>query len=264
MMDYPGDNPGVSNQKELQDPTGLDAPARVHTPTPEAPEHAHESARVAEGNMEVASAGVAGGKTEVATPEDTPTTTPANATINKNDNSDDESKNGIETEHTEIPDDEVYHPITMMPSVQSVCGLRPRRVRDYSHRHAFIVHHTMTQYSLKRVLKKFKDKGEEAASKELEQLHLKQTFTPQDAKDLTTGQKKSALESLTFLKENRDGAIKGRACADGRKKGAVPTRLTQHRPWCPSIPYLLRLVQHCLLTGLLCFLRMSLPVCHCV
>jgi hypothetical protein len=76
----------------------------------------------------------------------------------------------------------------------------------------------MTQYSLKRGLQKFKEKGKEAVSKELEQLHLKQTFAPQDAKDLTVGQKKSALESLMFLKEKRDGSIKGRACADGGKQ----------------------------------------------
>jgi hypothetical protein len=52
----------------------------------------------------------------------------------------------------EIPDDEVYHPDTMTPSVQSTYGLRPKRARDYSHLHANVVHHSMTQYSLNRGL----------------------------------------------------------------------------------------------------------------
>jgi hypothetical protein len=76
----------------------------------------------------------------------------------------------------------------------------------------------MTQYSLKRGLKKFKVKAEEAVSKELMQLHMKDTFEPQDVKTLTGDQKKSALESLLFLKDKRDGTIKGRTCIDGRKQ----------------------------------------------
>jgi hypothetical protein len=47
---------------------------------------------------------------------------------------------------------------------------------------------------------------------------MKDTFEPQDVKTLTGDQKKSALESLMFLKEKRDGTIKGRTCADGRKQ----------------------------------------------
>jgi hypothetical protein len=117
-----------------------------------------------------------------------------------------------------IPDDEVYHPDTMTPSVQSTYGLRPRRARDYSHLHANIVHHAMTQYSLNRGLRKFKVKGEQAVEKELEQLQLNETFAPVEVKDPTPTQKKDALESLMFLKEKRDGYVKGRSCADGRKK----------------------------------------------
>jgi hypothetical protein len=43
----------------------------------------------------------------------------------------------------------------------------------------------MTQYSLKRGLNKFKVKAEEAVSKELMQLHMKDTFEPHDVKTLT-------------------------------------------------------------------------------
>jgi hypothetical protein len=96
-------------------------------------------------------------------------------------------------EEAEISDSEVYHPEYMTPSIQRVYGLRPNRARDYSHMHANVVHHAMTQYSLKRGLKKFKVEAEEAVSKELMQLHMKDTFEPQDIKTLTGDQKKSAL-----------------------------------------------------------------------
>jgi hypothetical protein len=44
---------------------------------------------------------------------------------------------------------------------------------------------------MKRGLKKLKEEGEEAVSKELED--LKQTFAPQNAKDITADQLESAL-----------------------------------------------------------------------
>jgi hypothetical protein len=43
-------------------------------------------------------------------------------------------------------------------------------------------------------LKKFKEVGEEAVSKELIQLHMRDTFKTQNAEELSTGQKKGALE----------------------------------------------------------------------
>jgi hypothetical protein len=80
------------------------------------------------------------------------------------------------------------------------------------------MHHAMTQYSLKKGLKKFNEVGEEALSKELLRLHIRDTLKPQNAEELGTDQKKGALESLVFLKEKRDGTIKGRTCADGWKQ----------------------------------------------
>jgi hypothetical protein len=103
----------------------------------------------------------------------------------------------------------------MTPSIQRVYGLDPHRARNYIHVHANIVHHAMTQYSLKKGLKKCKVKAEEALSKDSLQLHMKDTFSPQDAMKITRDQKKSDLESLMFLKEKRDGTIKGWACIDG-------------------------------------------------
>jgi hypothetical protein len=44
-----------------------------------------------------------------------------------------------------------------------------------------------------------------------------------NSRKLSTAQKAGALESLMFLKEKRDGSIKGRSCADGRKKRETVT-----------------------------------------
>jgi hypothetical protein len=111
-----------------------------------------------------------------------------------------------------------YNPVTWTLTIQRVHGLHPRKGREYSHLHANIMHHAMTQYSLKKGLKKFKEVGEEAVSKELLQLHMRDTFKPQNADELSTDQKKGALESLMFLKDKCDGTIKGGTCADGWKQ----------------------------------------------
>jgi hypothetical protein len=118
----------------------------------------------------------------------------------------------------------------MTTSIQRRYGLRPRKARDYSHMfsHATVMHHAMTQYSLKKGLMGFQKVGEEAVSKELKQLHTRDTFTPQDSSELSDTQKRGALELLMFLKERRNGTIKGRACADGRRQHetAVPGAAT--------------------------------------
>jgi hypothetical protein len=68
-----------------------------------------------------------------------------------NDNGDDESNGEDDAGNVETPDDEIYHPYTTTPSIQRIHGIRPKKPRDYSHIHANIVHHTITQYSLNRV-----------------------------------------------------------------------------------------------------------------
>jgi hypothetical protein len=76
----------------------------------------------------------------------------------------------------------------------------------------------LMQYSIKAGLKKFGERGEAAVTKELKQLHDMETFFPVDASTLTKQDKAKAIASLMFLKEKRNGDIKGRACADGRKQ----------------------------------------------
>ena len=69
--------------------------------------------------------------------------------------------------------------------------------------------------SLRKGLKKFGQKGRDAAYKKLKQLHDRVVFETIRIEDLTEIEKRRAMESLIFLVEKRDKGIKGRACANG-------------------------------------------------
>jgi hypothetical protein len=75
------------------------------------------------------------------------------------------------------------------------------------------------QYLLQRGLKKFGNEGAQAATKELDQLHQRNCFSPVDVSAMTPSEKKKAQEALMFLTEKRDGSIKGRMVYNGK-----PTR----------------------------------------
>ena len=70
-------------------------------------------------------------------------------------------------------------------------------------------------YSLEKGLSKFKEKGKEAAIKEISQLVNRKVFKPIKLEDLSLKEKQKAMNSLIFLTEKRDGTIKARACANG-------------------------------------------------
>ena len=70
-------------------------------------------------------------------------------------------------------------------------------------------------YSLKKGLKKFKERGHQAAVGEMKQLHDRVCFRPINPNTMTTTERKKAMESLIFLTEKRDGRIKARTCANG-------------------------------------------------
>ena len=99
-------------------------------------------------------------------------------------------------------------------------NLRARKPRDYSHMHATLEETVMTQHSMKRGLKEFGDAGVEAVLKELQQLHDRKVLEPKNANHLTDDERRAALQYLMFLKKKRNGTIKGRGCADGRKQRA--------------------------------------------
>ena len=73
-------------------------------------------------------------------------------------------------------------------------------------------------YTLKTGIKKFGTRGYNAAYNEVKQLHQRDCFVPVKIGKLSKEERSRALESLIFLTEKRDGRIKGRTCADGRKQ----------------------------------------------
>jgi hypothetical protein len=145
---------------------------------------------------------------------------PSNKASDDPDSSDDK-------DNDDIPRPQVYHPDTWTPSQQRVHGLRPKKERDYSHLHANIVHHAMTQYSLKKGFKKFPKKAEAAVTKELLQLHMKETFAPMNGAKLTDVQRKAALESLMFLKKNEMGPSRDEHALVAGNSGKGPPSLMQ-------------------------------------
>jgi hypothetical protein len=82
----------------------------------------------------------------------------------------------------------------------------------------------LTQYNLKQGRKKLGDKGKQAVLNELQQLYDRDVIEPIDPSDLTPEERKGALRYLMFLKEKRDGMIKGRGCADGRPQRDYMTK----------------------------------------
>ena len=67
-------------------------------------------------------------------------------------------------------------------------------------------------------MREWGEKGYAAAHSEMKQLHLRNTFKPKHWSELTQIQRQMVLESHMFLKEKRDGKIKGRTVAGGNKQ----------------------------------------------
>ena len=58
-------------------------------------------------------------------------------------------------------------------------------------------------------MKKFGKEGEEAALKEIKQLHNRRCFAPIKITDLRKQERKKAQIALTYLTQKRDGTVKG-------------------------------------------------------
>ena len=72
----------------------------------------------------------------------------------------------------------------------------------------------LIHYSMNAGIKKFKEKGEAGATKELTQMHVMNVFRPIEVECLTYDEKKKALSSLIFLKE-KDSSVKALMCTHG-------------------------------------------------
>jgi hypothetical protein len=77
----------------------------------------------------------------------------------------------------------------------------------------------MTQLSLKAGLKEWVEEAFTAAQSDMKQLHFRNTFKTKHWRELSQVQRQTVLESHMFLKQKRDGNIKGRTVAGGNKQG---------------------------------------------
>ena len=75
-----------------------------------------------------------------------------------------------------------------------------------------VVKYILTQYNLKAGLRHFGEKGIDSAKGKLTQLHVMDTWVPEDPTMLSRAEKVKALSSLMFLKEKRSAKVKGRVC----------------------------------------------------
>ena len=89
--------------------------------------------------------------------------------------------------------------------------------------------------SLKKGLKVLGKKANDAAYKEMHQIHKRGTCEPVFKSDLTQEEISRAMESLMFLEEKRDGRTKARTCANGstqrgyisKEESTSPTAATE-------------------------------------
>jgi hypothetical protein len=76
----------------------------------------------------------------------------------------------------------------------------------------------MTQLSLKAGFKEWGEEAFMAAQSDMKQLHFRNTFKPKHWRELSQVQRQTVLESHSFLKQKRDGKIKGRTVAGGNNQ----------------------------------------------
>jgi len=81
-----------------------------------------------------------------------------------------------------------------------------------------VVEMVFTQLTLKAALKTWGSRASIGAESEMKQLHWRNSFRPVRWSELADQQKKTLLESHIFMKEKRDGTIKGRMVAGGNKQ----------------------------------------------
>ena len=74
------------------------------------------------------------------------------------------------------------------------------------------------QYTLKKGIKTFGDRAEEATTKELKQIHDMGTYQPLNVTKLTKKERQEALLFLLFITEKRDDRIKSKKCDIGSKQ----------------------------------------------
>ena len=69
------------------------------------------------------------------------------------------------------------------------------------------------------------ERGEEAVEGEVQHIHTTEGFQPTHWYELTKEERTKALKCLMYLKEKRDGRIKGSECAGGRPQQAYTKKI---------------------------------------
>ena len=125
----------------------------------------------------------------------------------------------------------------MLP--ESKCRYRPKITMSKARDHTLGII-MVQQFNVKAGIAKFGDCACKSIEKELTQLHDMETYVPMGPDKMTPQQKSEALNLLMFLVEKRDGRIKSRACADGRKQHLRPAYKKKTQPPPPILqrPYL--------------------------
>ena len=88
-----------------------------------------------------------------------------------------------------------------------------REVIDCEKAFAQVFARCFTHCSLQVATNKFGKPAEDAAFKEMKQLHDRIAFNPLNVASMMHKERRKALESLVFVKEKHDESLKGRACA---------------------------------------------------
>jgi hypothetical protein len=92
------------------------------------------------------------------------------------------------------------------------------------HRKADTVGMIMAQLSMKASIKKWGAEAEYAITKEMKQLHWRDSYKPKHWHGLTKKQKERVLESHIFIKQKRDGKIKAQKVIGGNKQRDYTTK----------------------------------------
>ena len=78
-----------------------------------------------------------------------------------------------------------------------------------------IIHMAMPQFSLKVGIEKFGADADKVVIDEFSKLHMMDTFAPERKDKLTREERKQSLRTIMFIKQKRDGTLRGRTCGDG-------------------------------------------------
>jgi hypothetical protein len=76
----------------------------------------------------------------------------------------------------------------------------------------------IARLSMKAAIKKWDQEAEHDMTKEMKQLHWRNSYKPNHWHGLTKKQKKQILESHIFVEQKRDGSIKARNVIGGNKQ----------------------------------------------